>query len=227
MTSDEIKTELKTLNERIDQLEKELEDGEQHETHVREHKANGALSLWWAECMMCEIGTKYHDNPEAAATTWNTRALTSEPSTAPLRSTVDDCGEDEWVLRAYYESEEDADAALNLLRRPKGVDWEAEAKHIAQMSYQSPCCEPYCNHWEDFIVKEISALASRAAEGSFEDGLKKIGQLRAGWLQKEHQALRDRNSSAATYFDGKETAAAEIMEILSPRITAPPENGEV
>jgi hypothetical protein len=43
-------------------------------------------------------------------------AASHPASTAPLSSTITDCGDDEWKLIAYYESEEDAEAALNLLR---------------------------------------------------------------------------------------------------------------
>lgn len=41
--------------------------------HVRETKAHGALPIYWVECVICEIGTKYHDSPNGAAETWNAR----------------------------------------------------------------------------------------------------------------------------------------------------------
>jgi len=46
---------------------------------VRETKAHGALPIWWIECGICEVGTKYHGSISEAATTWNTRASAWQP----------------------------------------------------------------------------------------------------------------------------------------------------
>lgn len=45
--------------------------------HLRRTAVSSSLSAdfdaHWAECVICEIGTKYHDSPEAASETWNSR----------------------------------------------------------------------------------------------------------------------------------------------------------
>lgn len=54
--------------------------------HVRETKAHGALPVYWVECVICEIGTKYSESPKAAAATWNTRTSAA----ASLAATPED-----------------------------------------------------------------------------------------------------------------------------------------
>lgn len=44
--------------------------------HIRDARVppNSKLRAYWVECVICEVGTKYHDAADKAAQTWNTRA---------------------------------------------------------------------------------------------------------------------------------------------------------
>lgn len=53
--------------------------------HVRDARIpeGSRLRAYWVECVICEVGTKYHDSAQGAVTVWNTRALLPVRTTPP------------------------------------------------------------------------------------------------------------------------------------------------
>lgn len=75
--------------------------------HLRQTVVSSSLTkdfyAHWVECVICEIGTKFHDSPETAAKTWNTRTR----SPADLSAVVDERSRALSVITPEQDGEQD------------------------------------------------------------------------------------------------------------------------
>lgn len=152
--------------------------------HVRDVRIppDSSLRAYWVECVICEVGTKYHDSIQGCAQTWNTRTVQAAGVEAPL--------DDDWCDDCHgYTHTKDCPSS-RIASKASIVEKVVDAVYRSMSQYDDETWFLDNLKAQARVRKLLRANATAAGSGGVNDGYEMEMQIGKDWVQHKRQAER-------------------------------------